>query len=91
MLFSRKNSFIIAIIIVIIIITIIIVIIIIIIINLFKVDNKKITSSKFITIVIKLVNINQEHSSVKTIKNIEKKNKKQKQTKKKKTKTRGAK
>ena len=49
------------------------IIIIIIIINLFKVDNKKITSSKFITIVIKLININQEHSSVKTIKNIEKK------------------
>ena len=37
----------------------------IIIINLLKVDDKKFTSSRFITIVVKLINVNEEHSSVK--------------------------
>ena len=51
-------------------IIIIIIIIINIIINLFKFDNKKFTSGKFITIVIKLINVNYEHSSVKTKQNL---------------------
>ena len=33
---------------------------------LFKADDKKVTSSKFITIVIKLINANLKHSSAKT-------------------------
>ena len=33
---------------------------------LFKADDKKVTSSKFITIVIKLINANLKHASVKT-------------------------
>ena len=39
---------------------------------LFKADDKKVTCSKFITIVIKLINANLKHSSVKTKKKTKK-------------------